>query len=169
MEADLGPYRSLEQSVRCFYSSRVGQGLCSLPSRKRFQKSPSAPYPLRIQVQSLSVGDETGWDLGPFATVLQCLHLDKPLLQQQNTKRKYETKNNCEYVQLGQILDKRYKETKTQLPLLKSLEQKQGVRIKSRVLSMPPAQFHLFFLQLIFHVYDLHIQIFYQILLTLSS
>jgi len=52
-----------------------------------------------------------------------------------------------EHVQLGQILDKRYKETKTQLPLLKSLEQKQGVRSKSIVLSMVPAQLHLFFLQ----------------------
>jgi len=52
-----------------------------------------------------------------------------------------------EHVQLGQILDKRYKETKTQLPLLKSLEQKQGVRSKSSVLSMVAAQLHLFFLQ----------------------
>jgi len=34
-----------------------------LPSRKKFQKkSPSAPYPFRIRVWSLSVGDETGWD-----------------------------------------------------------------------------------------------------------
>ena len=41
--------------------------------------------------------------------------------------------------QLGQILDKRYKKTKkTQLPLLKSLEQKQGAGSKSRVLSTPP-------------------------------
>ena len=38
---------------------------------------------------------------------------------------------------LGQIVDKRYKETK-KLPLLKSLEQKQGDGSKSRVLCMPP-------------------------------
>ena len=31
--------------------------------------------------------EETGWDLGPFAAVLQCLHSDKPLLSQQNTEK----------------------------------------------------------------------------------
>ena len=30
---------------------------------------------------------ETGWDLGPFAVVLQCLHLDICLLELQNTKK----------------------------------------------------------------------------------
>ena len=30
---------------------------------------------------------ETGWDLGPFAAVLQCLHLDTPPLEQQKTKK----------------------------------------------------------------------------------
>ena len=39
-------------------------------------------------------------------------------------------KNNCFHVQLGKILDKRYKKTKKkkkpQLPLMKSMEQKQG-------------------------------------------
>ena len=30
---------------------------------------------------------ETGWELGPFAAVLQCLHLDTPLLDQQNIKK----------------------------------------------------------------------------------
>ena len=48
---------------------------------------------------------ETGWDLGPFAAVLQCLHLDTSLLQQPTTKKYYRTKNNCLNVQLGQILD----------------------------------------------------------------
>ena len=32
--------------------------------------------------------------------------------QSQNTKKMYGTKNNCFHVQLGQILDKRYKKTK---------------------------------------------------------
>ena len=50
---------------------------------------------------------QTGWDLGPFAAVLQCLHLDKPLLKQQNTKKLYGAKNNYVPVQLGQILDKK--------------------------------------------------------------
>ena len=43
---------------------------------------------------------ETGWDLGAFATVLQCLCTDKPLLQQQNTKKLHETKNNCSWDKL---------------------------------------------------------------------
>ena len=51
-------------------------------------------------------------DPGPFAAVLQCLLLDTPLLQQQNTNKLYGTKSSCVHVQLGQILDKRYKETK---------------------------------------------------------
>ena len=49
------------------------------------------------------------WDplLGPetFAAVLQCLHLDTPLVKQQNTKKLYGTKNNYVHAQLGQILD----------------------------------------------------------------
>ena len=87
-------------------------------------------------------GTETGWDLGPFAAVLQCLHLDTPLLGQQNTKKLYGTKNNCMYAQLfvANSGPQRYKETKKpQLPLLKSLEKKQGVGSKSWVLRMPPA------------------------------
>ena len=67
---------------------------------------------------------------GTWDPLLQCLHLDKPLLQQQNTKKLQGTKNNCLCVQLGQIMDKiqkdQKKKEKTQLPLLKSREQKQG-------------------------------------------
>ena len=51
------------------------------------------------------------WDLGPFAGELEYLHLDTSLLEQQNTKKLYGTKNNCMHVQLGQIMDKRYKKT----------------------------------------------------------
>ena len=58
-----------------------------------------------MKATSQVVGGETGWDLGPFAAVLQCLHLDTPLLKQQNTKRLYGTKTNCVHAQLGQILD----------------------------------------------------------------
>ena len=47
---------------------------------------------------------ETGWDLGPWAAVLQCLHLDTPLLEQ-NTKKLNGTKNNGMHIQLGQTLD----------------------------------------------------------------
>ena len=51
-------------------------------------------------------GDETDWDLGPSATMLQCFYLDKFLLKQQNTKELYRTKNKCARAQLGQTLDK---------------------------------------------------------------
>ena len=48
---------------------------------------------------------ELAWDLGPFFSVLQCLHLDTPLLQQQNTQKLYDTKSNRMHALLGQILD----------------------------------------------------------------
>ena len=48
---------------------------------------------------------------GTWNALLQCVHLDKHLFQQQNTKKLYGTKNNCMRVQLGQIMDKRYKKT----------------------------------------------------------
>ena len=35
------------------------------------------------------------WDQGASAAVLQCLHLDKTLFQQQSTKKLQGTKNNC--------------------------------------------------------------------------
>ena len=45
-----------------------------------------------------------GCGLGPFAAMLQSLHLDTPLLEQQNTKKLYGTTNNCMHAQWGQIL-----------------------------------------------------------------
>ena len=48
---------------------------------------------------------ETGWDLGPFAVVLQCSHLDTHLLKPQNTKKLYGTKNNCVHIKI--ILDQK--------------------------------------------------------------
>ena len=47
--------------------------------------------------------------LGSWA---QGLHLETPLPKKQNAKEIVGTKNNCRHVQLGQTLDKRYKETK---------------------------------------------------------
>ena len=37
---------------------------------------------------------ETGWNLGPFAAMLQSLHLYMPLLELQNTKKLQEIKIN---------------------------------------------------------------------------
>ena len=67
-------------------------------------------------VTSLSKAGRLGyWEpyYGTWDPLLQCLLLSKPLLQQQNTKKPHGTKNNCMPVQLGQILDKRHKKTKT--------------------------------------------------------
>ena len=52
------------------------------------------------------------WDLGHFAAVPQCLHLDTALLEQQNTQKLYGTKNNCVRAPLGQILDQKDKKGK---------------------------------------------------------
>ena len=46
---------------------------------------------------------EIGWDLISFSAALQCLHLDKALLEQTNTKKLYGTKNDCVHAQSGQI------------------------------------------------------------------
>ena len=84
---------------------------------------------------SLEGGGETGWDLGPFATELQCLHRDIPLPEQQNIKKAYGTKNNPMHEQLGHNLTRKIqRDQNTQLPLLRSLEQKQGVESRNRVL-----------------------------------
>ena len=48
---------------------------------------------------------------GTWDPLLQCcLHLDTPLLEQQNTKKLYGAKNNHVHAQLRQILDKRDQE-----------------------------------------------------------
>ena len=52
----------------------------------------------------------TDWD--PFAVVLQSSHLDNLSSSNKITKKMYGTKNNCLHEQLGQILDKRYRQTK---------------------------------------------------------
>ena len=82
---------------------------------------------------------ETGWDLGPFPAVPHCSHLNTPLLQQQNANRLYGAEDNSMHAHLGQILDPKIQRPKPHLPLDRSLERKQGVESKSRVLRMPPA------------------------------
>ena len=42
---------------------------------------------------------------GTWNPLLRCLHMDKRLLKQQNTKKLYGTKNSCVHMQLGQIMD----------------------------------------------------------------
>ena len=71
---------------------------------------------------------QTGWDLRPetWDPLLLYLYLDTRLLEQPNTKKLWGTKNNCVHEQWGQIYlgPQDIKRPKTQLPFLKSWEQK---------------------------------------------
>lgn len=79
---------------------------------------------------------------GSWDPLLQRLHLDISS-EQENTEKLYGTKNNSVHAQLGQVLEKKtQKDQKTQLLLLKSLEQKQDVGVKSRVMPTPPCIQH---------------------------
>ena len=103
------------------------------------------PQELNLKAAKSSRSEGEGKELfvrqaGTWDPWLQSLHLNTRLLQQQNTKKLHGTKNNHMHAQLGQILDP--KDTKrpiNPLSLLKSLEPRQGVRSKSRVLHTPPA------------------------------
>ena len=74
--------------------------------------------------QKKGYGGETGWDL------TLCSVLVPGQMSSWATKYKekfHGTKSSCLHAQLGQIVDKKdTKRPKTQLPLLKSQEQKQG-------------------------------------------
>ena len=92
-----------------------------------------SPSPLKNKEVSQRALRQAGtWD--PFAAILAPGYTSSP---EQTTKKLYGTKNKYGYAKLRQILDKR--DQNTQLPLLKSLEQKLGVGSKSRVLHTPPA------------------------------
>ena len=59
-----------------------------------------------ISIQKLLTFLHSSWgQAGTWDPLLQCLHLDKRLLKQQNTKKLQGTKNNRVHVQLGQIMD----------------------------------------------------------------
>ena len=58
-------------------------------------------------VRALKVRQVGTWD-----SLLQCLHLDKGLLQQQNTKKKLQgTKNSCVHVQWGKTMNQKIQKT----------------------------------------------------------
>ena len=100
----------------------------SFPAGKSFRRRDLSP--LKNKGIASPAGNES--DLGPLLQVLQCLHLDKPLFQQQNTKKLYGTKNNFMHSQLGVLStnsgQKTQRDQKTQMPLLKA-------QSKSRVLA----------------------------------
>ena len=89
------------------FQTQIQEGACYY--RSIFSLGVMTPLS-NLLLQLLCDDTRQAWDLGPFASVLQNLHLDKPLLEQQNTKKLYWTKNNNLHAQLGQILDT--KETK---------------------------------------------------------
>ena len=77
---------------------------------------------------------EKGWDMEPFAAGLQCLPLDTSLLEQQNinTKKLYETKNNCVHVQLEQMLDPKDTETNKQTKKPIATSEKPGAKARGQ-------------------------------------
>ena len=94
-------------NLRSVLRQRVGSSTPAV--RPHFQKT-SACY--AASAPRLCALSEADWDLGRFAAVLQCSHLDTRLLQQQSKKKLYGTKNNCVHVQWTNSEPKRYKETK---------------------------------------------------------
>ena len=86
------------------------------------------PLPVFVTLTLVFLRQAGTWD-----PLLQCLHLGKRLLEQQNKGLKI-TVCICSW---GKFWTTRYKETKK--PLLKNQEQKQHVGSKNRALSMPPA------------------------------
>ena len=64
---------------------------------------------------------------GLFTVLLQCLYLDTALLKLQNTKKLFGVKNNnIAWAVRANSEQKTQRDQKAQLPVLKSLEQKQG-------------------------------------------
>ena len=86
--------------LRNFKCCQLNYAMPELQEEPQFYKG----WNVYLSISKYSI-NETGWDLGPFAAALQCLHLDTPLLEQQNIEKLYGTKNNCVHGQLEQILD----------------------------------------------------------------
>ena len=83
---------------------------------------------------------------GTFASVLHSLQVDTPLLEEQNSKKKkkklYGFKSDCTHASVKvNSVQKMQRDQKPQLPFLKGLEEKQGVRSKSR--ANPCTQHHI--------------------------
>ena len=77
--------------------------------------------------------DDTGWDPGPCAGALDCLHLDRRLLKHPDARKLHGAKHNCVHEQRGQILGKKLKKMKNPTATSEELgakalcwEQKQG-------------------------------------------
>ena len=66
-----------------------------------------------------------------------------PLFQQQNASKLYGTKNNCMHAQLGQIVDKRYKETKKTATFEEPGAKAGGWEQKQSIVHAPYTHHHL--------------------------
>ena len=89
------------------------------------------------------IDTETGCDLGPFAAVLQCLNLNRHLLELQITKKLWGTKSNYVFVQLGQITSQKVQEDKNKkktMPIMKSQKQSRMLRAKAGYCASPFTQ-----------------------------
>ena len=92
-------------------------------------------------------GIETGWDLGPFAGTWDHLWQCCNACTWTHLSLSNRIQRNCIGLKITACVlswdkfwtQKIQRDQETQLPLLKSLEQKQGVGSKSKVLRMPPA------------------------------
>ena len=84
------------------------------------------------QVFSLEGRGETGWDLGPLAAELHACTWSHLSLSNKIQRNRMGLKITPRMPRLGQILtQKTPRDQNTQLPLLRILEQKQGVESKS--------------------------------------
>ena len=94
------------------------------------------PFPLSFAFPVVSGNGcaETGWDLGTLAVVLAPGHTSPPATKYKETVG---TKHNCVHAQLGQMLDKRYKETKNSTATLEEQGAKAGYYACS-LHSIPP-------------------------------
>ena len=125
----------MEKSVLNYCHIRTSNSVAQALSRCDCEKEDTQ----NVDVWKIYGLSET--DLGPSASVLQCLYLGKCLLDQQNTKKPYWTKNSCLHAAV--LANSVLKDTKSpknpKLPLLKNQEQKPDIGSKSRVLYTPHA------------------------------
>ena len=70
--------------------------------------------------------------------LLQCLQLDRRVLQQQDAKKLYGTRNNCTQAQSGKLRTVRFKKATDHLPLLRGWAHKQGRTAHDPYRAPPP-------------------------------
>ena len=93
----------------------------------------------RMKIQA-----ETGWDLGPFAAGLQCLHLDTPLSSSNEIQRNYMAlKITTGMRSWGKLWTKRYKRPKLSTATSAELGAKTGCLEQKQGTAHAPCIHHL--------------------------